>query len=190
LNLNLGCGYRKRDGWVNVDAAPACDPDVILDIEKLPWPWPDDSVERVAFIHSLEHMGRDPAVFLGIMKELYRVCRNGAEIEIVVPHPRHDNFLGDPTHVRIITPHMLEHFNREQCDRIKREGGSNTPFAHYLDVDFIVASTSKSLDEPYFTQYREGKLSGADLERMERELNNVVAQYEIVLIARKQGTTR
>ena len=51
--------------------------------------------------------GRIRRVFLGMMKELYRICRDGAEIEINVPHPRHDNFIGDPTHVRIITPDTL-----------------------------------------------------------------------------------
>ena len=37
------------------------------------------------------------------MKELYRISCDQANIHISVPHPRHDDFLADPTHVRPIT---------------------------------------------------------------------------------------
>ena len=185
MKLNLGCGYNKREGWTNVDSAAQCAPDVLHDLESLPWPWTSDSVEQVRFIHSLEHMGRVPSVFLAIMQELYRVCRNGAEIEIAVPHPRHNNFLGDPTHVRIITPELLQLFDREACDEFKRRGASNTPFAHYLNVDFAIRSVSAVLDEPYSSRYTSKLLSDDDIARMSRELNNVVSEYNILLVARK-----
>ena len=185
LRLNMGCGYNKLDGWVNVDSSRACEPDVVHDLESLPWPWPDDSADRVRFFHSLEHMGRVPSVFLGMMQELYRVCRNGAEIEIAVPHPRHDNFLGDPTHVRIVTPNLLKLFDRQACDEVKRRGGSNTPFAHYLSVDFAITSVTTALEEPYYTRYANKELSDEDIERMSRELNNVVSEYRMLLVVRK-----
>ena len=185
MKLNLGCGYNRREGWVNVDSAADCAPDVLHDLESLPWPWADNSVEAVRFMHSLEHMGREPTVFLGMMKELYRICRDGAEIEIAVPHPRHDNFIGDPTHVRAITPQLLQLFDRQACDEFKRRGGSNTPFAHYLNVDFTITSVTAVLDEPYFTQYTSKRLSDEEVSRMSRELNNVVSEYKITLLVRK-----
>lgn len=49
--LNLGCGLRKLDGWVNVDIADA---DVTCDI-TLPLPFADESVDVVMAIHVLEH---------------------------------------------------------------------------------------------------------------------------------------
>jgi hypothetical protein len=185
MNLNLGCGYGKLEGWINVDSAKECAPDLLYELECLPWPWESNSAERVCFIHSLEHMGREPSVFLGIMQELYRVCCNGAEIEIVVPHPRHDNFLNDPTHVRVITPGLLQLFDRRICDDVKRRGGSNSPLAHYLNVDFAITSIDKALDEPYFSRYASKLLSDDDIERMSSELNNVISQYRIFLLARK-----
>lgn len=113
MRLNMGCGHRKADGYLNVDLSPACAPDQVVDLEVVPWPWPDDAPEEVVFFHCLEHLGRDPRVFLSLFQELYRVCRNDALIRIVVPHPRHDHFLNDPNHVRAITPNLLALFSRK-----------------------------------------------------------------------------
>lgn len=185
MKLNMGCGYNKLQGWVNVDLSPACSPDVVCDLESLPWPWPNDSVDRVLFNHSLEHLGQNPRTFLGMMQELYRVCQHGAEIEINAPHPRHDDFIGDPTHVRIITPELLALFDREQCDAWQRVGAANSPFAHYLNVDFAVVRSQWALAEPYATQYREGLLSDDDVAQMVRKFNNVAQEYQIVIVVRK-----
>jgi predicted SAM-dependent methyltransferase len=103
MRLNLGCGNRKLQGWRNVDKVPDCSPDELVDLEQLPWPWPDNSVDEIFLSHVLEHLGQATDVYLGIIKELYRVCRDGATITIIVPHPRHDHFLTDPTHVRAVT---------------------------------------------------------------------------------------
>ena len=131
--------------------------------KSLPWPWEDNSVDGVLFNHSLEHLGQNSRVFLGMMKELYRVCRNGAEIEINVPHPRHDNFITDPTHVRIITPGTLQLFDRELNDEWKKIGAANSPLAHYLDVDFKVVRSTSILGDPYSTQFDKwGALRGDD----------------------------
>jgi predicted SAM-dependent methyltransferase len=185
MKLNMGCGHNKKEGWVNVDLSAECQPDIVCDLESLPWPWESDSVDEVLFNHSLEHIGQSSRTFLGMMKELYRVCRNGARININVPHPRHDNFINDPTHVRIITPEMLSLFDRKANDEIKRLGAANTPLAHYLDVDFFVESKVVVLDEPYASQHAKKLLSDADVDVMCREWNNVASEYRIVLVARK-----
>jgi hypothetical protein len=185
MKLNMGCGYNKIDGWVNVDLSPECQPDLVHDLESLPWPWQDDSVNDVQFNHSLEHLGQTPKVFLGIIKELYRVCQDQARIRIIVPHPRHDNFINDPTHVRIITPGLLSLFDRRINDEIKQRGGSNTPFAHYLNVDFFIEQRQVMLAEPYATQYEKKQISDGDVEFMCREWNNIAVEFQIVWVARK-----
>lgn len=183
LKLNLGCGLKRLDGYVNVDKYG--EPDVRHDLETFPWPWPDSSVENVRLIHVLEHLGRDPDVFIGIMKELYRVCCPDARVEIVVPHPRHDNFLADPTHVRPITLDGMLLFDRKRCEEWKKGGYSNTPMAIYHDVDFETVEYVQVPDEPYLTLARQGKLSPEKLEQMARLNNNVVAEIHLTLRVRK-----
>jgi len=57
----------------------------------------------------MEHVGQTPDMFNSIIRKLYRICKNQAIMDITVPHPRHDDFLADPTHVRPIT--VLELFS-------------------------------------------------------------------------------
>jgi hypothetical protein len=185
VKFNMGCGHGHLDGYVNVDAFAACAPDEVVDLERTPWPWPDGCAEEVVFNHSLEHMGGDAKVFLAMMVELYRICAPGAVVRITVPHPRHDNFIGDPTHVRIITPAVLALFDRKLNDEWKAQGASNTPLAHYLDIDFVIEQATTVLDEPYAGQLRAGTLTQVEALDFLRTRNNVAREIQMVLRARK-----
>ena len=185
MKLNLGCGYSRLDGWVNVDKAAACNPDQVVDLERTPWPFADSSADEILLSHVLEHLGGEPAVFLAIVKELYRVCRHGAEVRIHVPHPRHDDFINDPTHVRAITPDLLCLFSKRQ-NRIWQENkASNTLLAFYLDVDFEVRRASSVLDPRYADALSRGQTTQAQLEEAARSYNNVIREYVIILEAVK-----
>ena len=53
LRLNLGCGFKQLEGYVNVDRFG--NPDLKFDLETFPWPWLDNSVIEIKLIHILEH---------------------------------------------------------------------------------------------------------------------------------------
>ena len=173
MKLNLGCGQHRMEGYVNADREPAVEPDVVMDLEEFPWPFEDNSVEQVNASHVLEHVGREANVFIGIMQELYRVCRGGATIHIAVPHPRHDNFLDDPTHVRAITPMTLHLFSRRNCLEWKRLGGANTPLALYAGVNFELREVKVTVADKY--------KDAPDLDELVERYNNVATEYRMVL---------
>lgn len=179
IKLNLGCGSRHLEGFVNVDLYGDCD--VRHDLETFPWPWEASSVGEVLLNHVLEHLGQDPRVFISIMKELYRVCAPGARVQIVVPHPRHDNFLGDPTHVRPVTHQVLSLFDRQQCEAWKAAGYANTPLALHHGVDFRIVEHQRVPAEPHRTKFMEGLLTGDELMVLERECNNVIEELRFSL---------
>jgi hypothetical protein len=124
-------------------------------------------------------------VFLAIMAELYRVCAPGAVVEIHAPHPRHDNFIGDPTHVRIISPQVMSLFDRELNDRWQAGGEANTPLAHYLGVDFHTVEARTIVGEPYRSQHAAGQVTLEQVAEALRSLNNVAEAFYIRLEARK-----
>lgn len=185
MKFNMGCGSRKLAGFVNVDAYPGAEPDVVFDLETTPWPWPSGCAEEVRFIHSMEHMGADAKVFLAIIKELYRICAPDAEVVIHVPHPRHDNFVGDPTHVRAITPQTLSMFDRTLNDQWKAAGGANTPLAYMTGVDFVMVRADTVLEDAYFKKMQDGDLTREQIEELVKTQANIVRDYQMVMKARK-----
>lgn len=179
LKLNLGCGERHFDGYINVDKFG--NPDVKQDLEKFPWPWPDNSITEILLIHVLEHLGRDTDTYFGIFKEMYRICQPGAKIYIVVPHHRHDYFFDDPTHVRIVTPMGLSLFS-QRLNRQKIETkAANSPLGLYLGVNFEIVQTNYLPSSHWFTLHPEAEV---DIELLLSEstfYNNLIEQIEMVL---------
>jgi len=84
LKLNLGCGYNKLEGYVNVDNDENCKPDVLADLEER-LPFEDNSVDEIILNHVLEHLGQSTKVYFNVWKELYRVLKDGGLILITVP---------------------------------------------------------------------------------------------------------
>ena len=81
--MHLGCGSVVKPGFVNIDRLkyPGV---VICNLGIEPLPYGDNSVEYVFSNHFFEHLGTQEINCL--LDELYRVCRNGSVIDIVVPH--------------------------------------------------------------------------------------------------------
>jgi hypothetical protein len=186
LKLNLGCGNRGAEGFINVDKFANSGADLVVDLERTPWPWETGSVGEVRFIHSLEHMGQDTETYLGIIRETYRICADGATVVIHVPHPKHDNFTGDPTHVRAITAQQFMLFDRRLNDHWKAtQSSAATPLAHYLDVDFVTTASTVVLDPLYQQKLASGELTIEAIGQIARQQNNVISEQHITLTVRK-----
>ena len=56
MKLNLGCGREAREGYINVDKFKHDGVDVVWDLNVLPLPFKDNSVDEVICSHILEHL--------------------------------------------------------------------------------------------------------------------------------------
>jgi SAM-dependent methyltransferase len=181
MKLNLGCGQNKADGYLNVDKYAACEPDRVVDLEAFPWPFPDASVDEILLTHVLEHLGRETETFFGIMRELHRVLKPGGKVQIRVPHPRSEGFLGDPTHVRPISPTILTLFSKRLNREWKQKGWPNTPLGLYLDIDFEIVATSLTLTPRWLQQLQSGALTVDQVNAAIEMHHNVVDEIQIVI---------
>lgn len=105
--LNLGCGRKHRPDAVNLDRTAASDPDVVHDLDVRPWPFADNRFEQVYAFDVIEHL----ADVVATMEELHRVCRDGASIEITVPHFSSGNAFTDPTHRHFFSRFSFDYFD-------------------------------------------------------------------------------
>ncbi len=179
LHLNLGCGMKRLDGYLNVDLHG--EPDLRHDLEVIPWPWPDNSVGEILLMHALEHLGGDPIVYLDIMKELYRVCHDGATIQVVVPHHRHDYFFNDPTRVRPVTAEGMTLFSQRLNRRWIAQGIANSPLGIYLGIDFELIDLKLRPSALWYRFHPQQPVDRATLMEQGTLCNNLIEEVQMTL---------
>ncbi|MBW2411982.1 MAG: hypothetical protein JRF72_19470 [Deltaproteobacteria bacterium] len=185
IKLNLGCGQNHKAGYVNVDRYGQ--PDICHDLETFPWPWAENSVGEVVLNHVLEHLGESRSIYLKIIQEIYRICKHGAAVHVAVPHPRSDDFINDPTHVRIVTPAGLELFSKSKNKEWIDNGYANSPLGLYLDVDFKMTQVNYCLEPRWSEKLNAGRCTREDVYDAMLTYNNVVKEIRIHLTVLKQN---
>jgi hypothetical protein len=108
-------------------------------------------------------------------------------VTVTVPHPRHDHYLNDPTHVRPITPQGLEMFSQKRNREWIGKGHGNTPLGLYLGVDFELTKVDVVPDEPWRSRLQRGEITAAELQAAMRMHANVITEMTIVLRAVKEA---
>lgn len=114
MKLDLGCGRNKKEGFIGVDLIDApgiIKSDMLSHLKSLD----DNSVDEVRMYHSLEHVPKSH--YLDIMRNLLRVCKSGAVIEIGVPYYNNSVNVVNPYHNLHFNEHSFRFFCREKEDR-------------------------------------------------------------------------
>jgi len=88
MNLNIGCGRIKKEGYTNIDITQYIDRkrnklvDYVLNIEKDILPFDDNSIDNILIDNVLEHLGDG---FIFALNELHRVLKKDGTINGHVP---------------------------------------------------------------------------------------------------------
>lgn len=109
MKLDLGCGNKKKDGFTGVDIVPLPQVDVVLDMEKFPWPFEDNSIDEIYCSHYIEHTSD----LVRFMEEVWRITKPGAKVTVMAPHYGSVLAIQDPTHKRLIAPETFLYFNKK-----------------------------------------------------------------------------
>lgn len=183
--LNLGCGFDKRDGFVNADKFDACAPDVRVDLEVQPWPFDDNAFDHILLKHVLEHVGATVEGFFAVMRELYRVTAPGGIIEIHVPHYKHDSYWSDPTHVRAFTALTFQMMSKANNDRWIAGGENYTMLAYAMGVDFELVEGRGVYDAYWLAKLQSGEMTSEELFRASEDRWGVIREIVVKLKAVK-----
>jgi SAM-dependent methyltransferase len=81
--VNLGCGFKKRPGFLNVDLNAFHEPDLVGDVARLP-EFPDGYFEYALAEDVLEHIPRPKT--RNVLREWNRILKLGGTLELQIPN--------------------------------------------------------------------------------------------------------
>jgi predicted SAM-dependent methyltransferase len=82
LCVQLGCGYRPKQDWINVDHARGPEVQVVWDLCQ-GLPFPDESCQAIFSEHLIEHIPKEAAA--NLLHECHRVLQPGGVLRISTP---------------------------------------------------------------------------------------------------------
>lgn len=144
----LGCGASKAvtcrtagadytSALVTLDIDPTTNPDVLWDLNELPYPFDSGSFDEIHAYEVLEHCGLqgDWRFFFAQFQELWRILRPGGKLIFIVPSPNSQWVWGDPGHTRFIHPAQMTYLLQAEYE--KQVGKTAmTDYRHVYSADF------------------------------------------------------
>jgi SAM-dependent methyltransferase len=103
--LDLACGPSKVEGAIGVDSNPRVEPDVLHDLDVIPYPFPDDSFDKIVCYNGIEHLARP----LEVLQECARIGVNGGVVYLTTPHFTSPDAYTDPTHRHAFTSRSFDY---------------------------------------------------------------------------------
>ncbi len=81
MRLNLGCGKRYKEGFINIDAFDATVADTLMSVEDLAFP--SNTIDAIEACHLIEHLGYLHTI--SALAEWFRVLKPGGTLLIETP---------------------------------------------------------------------------------------------------------
>lgn len=128
--LLIGCGSRRQKNitlpgrsegreftnLTTLDINPDHKPDVVHDLNSLPYPFEDNSFDEIHAYEVMEHVGNqgDYRFFFAQWEELYRILKPDGQFYGTSPLWHSPWAWGDPGHTRVIQAESLIFLSQEQ----------------------------------------------------------------------------
>jgi len=141
--LNLGCGSKQLEGFVNIDKRASVDPDLCCDIATGGLPYEDNTVDMVMAYDFLEHIHPDKVIF--VIEEIHRVLKPGGIFQHHTPSTDGRGAWQDPTHRSFWNFNSWNYFTE---DIWREEIGTSAKF-EIIELGDILTSTVHQIIHTY-----------------------------------------
>lgn len=105
--IKLGSGHDTDPGRIDVDCRALPGIDVVWDLDAHPWPFDDNSADRIEAVAIFEHIENVVAA----MDECHRILKPGGALRVRGPREGGGNVWGDVTHRRAFNAQSFDHFD-------------------------------------------------------------------------------
>lgn len=149
--MNIVGGPREWRDLVTLDFNADHKPDVLHDLTKFPYPFPDDHFDEIHAYEVLEHMGGpgDWKFFFDQWAEFYRILKHGGVFFGHSPHHASPWAWGDPGHTRVVTIESLIFLN-QQAYTEQVGNTAMTDYRFYYRADFEINHSELREETIYF----------------------------------------
>jgi len=135
--LHVGCGGKIKEGFVNLDVVKLKGVDVVHDLNKFPWPFPNDSFDEIIAEHILEHLDD----FNKVINEIWRISKPNARMRVEAPYYLGWSAAADPSHKIIFCYRTFDYYaiNPSKKAPYRTDFGSRARFKR-LNSNIIYSS--------------------------------------------------
>jgi len=157
--LLIGCGNRRSKDMgatdqkefknlTTLDIDENCKPDVLWDLNDLPYPFGDNYFDEIHAYDVLEHFGAqgDYRAFFAQFSEFWRISKHGALFLATVPVWNGMWAFGDPGHTRVLPPGCFHYLAQKQYEQVGTT--KMTDYRHLYKADFQIIKIH-GFDEDY-----------------------------------------
>lgn len=106
---DLGCGQNKLAGAVGIDYAGNSVADIHHDLDVYPYPVEGSRFDVILLRNVVEHVRN----VVGLMEEVHRIGKPGADVVITTPHFSSLYSYQDPTHIRHLAFDSMDYFTED-----------------------------------------------------------------------------
>lgn len=157
MELLLGCGSARDrriaiDGkrvWTDLftlDHNADHGPDIVHDLETIPYPFEADTFDEIHAYEVLEHLGRqgDWRGFFAQFSELWRILKPGGFLAATCPAWTSMWAWGDPSHTRVITSGTLMFLSQaEYAKQVGQTPMSDFRFCYKADFEPVYSAENE-----------------------------------------------
>jgi len=109
IQLDIGCGETKRANFIRLDKRKLPGVDIVHDLEKFPYPLPNNCCLTIIGSHIIEHI--KPSLTIQLFDELWRIMKFDGRLALSTPYAGSRGYWQDPTHINGFNEATFQYFD-------------------------------------------------------------------------------